>query len=87
MVGSISSSRHHASSYRSNTASTSPRQTPHSNAATKAAASINMSGAAILGDGFINMAYINGTASQTAVLDLFSSDSSTSSASLLDYTV
>jgi hypothetical protein len=81
MVGSISGSRY------SSAAATSLRHTTNTSSAVKAAASINMSGAAILGDSFVNMAYINGTSSETAVLDLFSSDSSTSTASLLDYTV
>ncbi len=57
------------------------------NSATRASASIGMSGAAIMGDSLINMAYLNGQSTSTAVMDLFSSDSSTSGASLLDYTV
>ncbi len=88
MVGSISRSSSYAARLAARqVAANSPRATPHASSAVKSAAAINMSGAAILGDGFINMATINGTSSQTAVLDLFSSDSTTSTASLLDYTV
>ena len=88
MVGSIGRSTSYAAKMAANrVAANSPRVTPGATSGTKAAAAINMSGAAILGDGYINMAYINGTSTQTAVLDLFSSDSTTSSASLLDYTV
>lgn len=88
MVGSIGRSTSYAAKMAANrVAANSPRTAPVSTSGTKAAAKINMSGAAILGDGYINMAYINGTSSQTAVLDLFSSDSTTSGASLLDYTV
>lgn len=88
MVGSISRSSSYASRLAAKQmAAHSQRATPHTSSAVKSAAAINMSGAAILGDGFINMAYISGTSSQTAVLDLFSSDSTTTGASLLDYTV
>ena len=86
MVGSVGSS--YAAKYAaSQVAAHSPRATPGHASATKAGAAIDMSGAAILGDGFINMSYLNGTSQQTAVLDLFGTDSSVSNASLLDYTV
>lgn len=88
MVGSIGSRGSYAARMAAKRiAASSPRMTPVHTANTKAAASIGMSGAAILGDGYINMAYINGTSSSTAVLDMFSSDSTTSGANLLDYTV